>query len=344
MAINRRFHGAPGPWRSARDEQPADSRRTPLPYRPQYRHHLWLTDLRYLVQVDGTWVYSLCILEGYSRKILAGMASPHQDLPAVLQIRCAALADYGCPQAVVSDNGSVFTAGQYVAILRALASEPLYIEQGKPWQHLIEAQFKVQLRLADYQFEQAHTFADVQKQHAAVIETFNTTSHWAHRDRVDDFHTPVEVLGGLKGRPVEATRLRQLFGRAEFLRSINRYGFVRVQRFSLYAETGLSRQRVSIGICEGELRITYHQTFLARYRCVYDPRLKQLQAISDPTRYPTPFALPQLELIELDDTQWRKWPQHPARSYTKRRTMFPQQLSLFACTALALIVWAFKVV
>src|SRR5207253_9182685 len=54
----------------------------------------------------------------YSRKILAGMASPHQDLTAVLQILYAALAAYGCPQALVSDNGSVFTAKDYLAILR----------------------------------------------------------------------------------------------------------------------------------------------------------------------------------------------------------------------------------
>ena len=38
---------------------------------------------------------------------------------------------------------------------------------------MIEAQFKVQLRLADYHFEQAHTLEDVQNQHAAFIETFN---------------------------------------------------------------------------------------------------------------------------------------------------------------------------
>ena len=46
------------------------------------------------------------------------MASPHQDLTAVLQILYAALAAYGCPQALVSDNGSVFTAKDYLAILR----------------------------------------------------------------------------------------------------------------------------------------------------------------------------------------------------------------------------------
>jgi len=117
MALNRQFHGAPGPWQSARDAQADVPSFKHLPYRPAYRHHLWFTDIRYLVQLDGSWVYSICIIEGYSRKIVAGMASPHQDLTAILQILFAALAAYGCPHALVSDNGSVFTAKDYLAIL-----------------------------------------------------------------------------------------------------------------------------------------------------------------------------------------------------------------------------------
>jgi transposase len=50
MAINRDLHGAPGPWRSARQDQPAPISLNHLPYRPQYRHHMWDTDIRYLVQ------------------------------------------------------------------------------------------------------------------------------------------------------------------------------------------------------------------------------------------------------------------------------------------------------
>jgi len=56
MAINRQFHGAPGPWQSARDEQPKVVSFNHLPYRPAYRHHLWFTDIRSLVQLNGSWV------------------------------------------------------------------------------------------------------------------------------------------------------------------------------------------------------------------------------------------------------------------------------------------------
>jgi putative transposase len=342
MAINRQFHGAPGPWQSARDEPPEAVSFKHLPYRPAYRHHLWFTDIRYLVQLDGSWVYSICLIEGYSRKIVAGMASPHQDLTAILQILFAALAEYGCPQAIVSDNGSVFRAGDYLAILRALDIEPLHIEQGKPWQNMIEAQFKVQLRLADFHFEQARTLEEVQNQHAAFIETFNTTSHWAHRTRADGHRTPVEVLGWLRGRVVEPQRLRELFGRTEFLRTVNHYGFVSVQRFYLYAENGLARQRVSIWIYEGQLRIEYHKTLLARYRCIYDARHGQLQEVSAPTLYATAFRSPQLELIERDAEQWRKCQRRPLSTYTRHRAMLPEQLFLLNLGASALFFLALK--
>jgi hypothetical protein len=236
----------------------------------------------------------------------------------------------------------VFTAGAYLAILRALEIEPLHIEKGKPWQNLIEAQFKVQLRLGDFKFEQAETLEGVQNEHAAFIETFNTTRHWAHRKRADGHRTPVDVLGWLRGRRVEQDRLRQLFRRAEFLRTVNRYGFVSVQRFYIYAESGLSRQRVLIWIYEGELSIEYQQTLVARYRCDYDLKHKQLQGLSDPTLYTTAFTLPQLELIELDDAQWAKFQQRPARTYRKRIAMLPKQLPLIDLGASALILLALK--
>ena len=344
MAINRQLHGAPGPWQSARDDQKDEISLGPLPYRPEYPHHMWFTDIRYLVQLGGSWVYSICVLEGYSRKILAGMVSPHQDLTAVLQILFAALSTYGRPQIIVSDNGSVFTAGDYLSILKALEIEPRHIEKGKPWQNLIEAQFKVQLRLADFKFEQAQTLDEVQAAHADFIELFNTTPHWAHRQRVDGRHTPVDVLGWRRGRLVEPKRLRQLFGRADFLRTVNRYGFISVQRFYVYAESGLSRKRVSIWIYEGELGIEYQQTIVARYHCDYDGRRGELQGVSEPWLYTTAFTSPQLELIELDDEQWVKFQRPPPKTYTKCTAMIGQQLSLLDLGTSALFLLALKAI
>jgi transposase InsO family protein len=335
MALNRQFHGAPGPWQSQKDEAEPDTTPKYLLYRPQYRHEMWFVDLRYLVQLDGQWVYSLCIIEGYSRTILAGMASEHQDLTAVLQILFSALTEYGCPEMIVSDNGSVFKAYQYTAILAGLDIAPKYIEKGKPWQNLIESQFKVQLRLADFKFEQAQTFEEIQHLHAQFIDTFNTTPHYAHRQREDGRRTPAQVLAWVRGHLVEPARLQRLFQQLHFTRTVNRYGFVSVQRFYLYAEQGLSRQRVSVWIYEGELRIEYQETLLAQYHCDYDQRQRRLQNLSHPTLYQTPFASPQLELFELDDEQWLKVRQRAYQQQQKQITQLARQLPL---TGLAIAV------
>ena len=328
MAINRRFHGAPGPWQSKADEQEPPTEPKHLPYRPQARHQMWFVDLRYLVKLDEQWVYSICIIEGYSRTILAGLVSVYQDLAAVLQTLYAALSEYGCPALIISDNAKVFLAGHYTRILSELTIDPQYIEKGKPWQNLIEAQFKVQLRLADFQFEQAQTLEEIQQLHAQFIDTFNTTPHWAHRDRQDGRRTPEAVLSWVRGRHVEPERLRRLFQEVRFSRSVNRHGFVSIQRFYIYAERGLSRQRVSVWIYEGTLRLEYQQTILAQYQCDYDQRQQTLQTIDQPILYQTSFQSAQLELFELDDEQWLKVFQRPYRRQKKPLTSQAKQLVL----------------
>src|SRR5262249_16032897 len=137
---------------------------------------------------------------------------------------------------------------------------------------------------------------------------------------------PWRFSAGSGGRIVEPQRLRELFGRTAWLRTVNHYGFVSVQRFYLYAEHGLARQRVSIWIYDGQLRIEYYQTLVARYRCLYDRKHRQLHDVNEPLFYTTPFASPQLELIELDDEQWRKFQRRPARNYPKRIPIFRHPL------------------
>ena len=311
MTHNRQHYDAPAAWQSQKDEIEPDTSPKYLIYRPEYRHHIWYLDIRYLVRIDDQWVYSICILEGYSRTILAGTASQYQDLTAILQILYAALGEYGSPKMIVSDNAKVFKANDYQHILKVLEIEAKYIDKGKPWQNLIEAQFKVQLRLADFKFEQAQTVEEVQNFHARFIDTFNTTTHWAHQERTDDLRTPMAVLARAQGRSVEPETLYRLFQRLQFIRTVNRFGFVSIQRFYLYTEQGLSRQRVSIWIYEGQVHIEYQETLLAQYQADYDQKQKRLQQVHQPVFYQTPFASPQLVLFELDDEQWLKIRRRP---------------------------------
>jgi len=319
MALNRHVHGAPGPW-STDNIPPVDDEVKVLPYQPTHRHRYWFLDFRYLVRLDDDdhWAYSLCIFEGYSRKILAGMATEYQDTVAVLQLLSAALSEYGRPEGIVSDNGSVFTSDAYEGLLEELGIAVCHIEKGKPWQDLAEAQFKIQLRLADATFERAEGFAEIQEQHAAFVETFNTTPHWAHREREDGLRVPVDVLGWVRGGEIVAGALQRALRAMQVERVVNGRGYVSVQRFYIYAERGLSRTRVSIWLYEGRLHVAHREALLARYAYRYDRKARRLRAVSDPEISRTAYASPQLELWELDDAQWRKvtarpyeWRLHP---------------------------------
>jgi transposase InsO family protein len=159
------------------------------------------------------------------------MATEHQDTVAVLQLLSAALGEYGQPEGLVSDNRPVFTSDAYEGLLDALGIEVCHIEKGKPWQDLAEAQFKVQLRLSEVAFQQAEGFAEVQERHAAFVETFNTTPHWAHREREDGLRAPVAVLGWVRGGEIVAGALQRALHEVQVERVVNGRGYVSVQRF-----------------------------------------------------------------------------------------------------------------
>ena len=184
------------------------------------------------------------------------------------------------------------------------------------------------MRLADFKFEQAQTVEEIQNLHAEFIDTFNTTAHFAHQEREDGRRTPTAVLAWVKGRSVTPAELRRLFQRLQFVRTVNRFGFVSVQRFYIYAEQGLARQRVSVWIYEGQVHIEYQQTLLAQYQGDYDRKQKRLQAVSQPTFYQTPFVSPQLVLFELDDEQWVKVRRRSYDRQQKRMALQVTQLSL----------------
>jgi len=308
MAINRHSHGAPPAW--VTDRPPAgepDGLIKEMLYEPTHRHRYWFLDYRYLVRVgdDDHWVYSLCVIEGYSRKILAGMATEDQDTIAVLQLLYAALSEYGCPEGIVSDNGSVFISAAYEGLLQEVGVAVCHIEKGKPWQDLIEAQFKVERRLGDALFERAGTFEEIQERHADFVETFNTTPHWAHRARGDGLRTPADVLNWVRGGEIDAGVLQRALRHVQVERVVNQRGYVSVQRFYIYAERGLSRLRVSIWLYDGRLHVAHGDTLLARYAYRYDRKAHRLRAVEAPQVYRTAYAT-QLELWELDDAQWRK--------------------------------------
>jgi len=68
----------------------------------------------------------------------------------------------------------------------------------------------------------------------------------------------------------------------QYERAVDRAGYISIQRFYIYAERGLARQRVSVGFYEGRLHIEYQQIMLARYAYRYDRKHKRLRTVDQP--------------------------------------------------------------
>jgi transposase InsO family protein len=93
----------------------------PHPYKATFRHQFWLIDGRRMdVAVDGVHWWSLVILEGYSRTILAGMIAPTEAIWVELMVLYTACLRYGAPVRLVSDSGGAYTSADVEAVCARL--------------------------------------------------------------------------------------------------------------------------------------------------------------------------------------------------------------------------------
>jgi transposase InsO family protein len=87
------------------------------PYKARYRHEYWFIDGRRLdVAIGGVHWWSLIILEGYSRTMLAGMIAPTEATWAALMVLYTACLRYGAPEQLVSDRGGAYTSADFEAV------------------------------------------------------------------------------------------------------------------------------------------------------------------------------------------------------------------------------------
>src|SRR4029079_4522450 len=148
----------------------------PMPFKAQWRHEYWTVDVRYIDvhQLGGGKFYTITIRDNYSRFIVGSVLSRVQNLRAYLHVLLSAVKEYGAPQALVSDGGSIFKAKGAEAIYQALSIGKERIQPRQPWQSYIETCFNVQRRVADYHFSQATTRRELAGQDARLVPAYNT--------------------------------------------------------------------------------------------------------------------------------------------------------------------------
>src|SRR5215510_8071074 len=72
------------------------------------------------VAIDGVHWWSLIILEGYSRTMLAGAMAPTEATWAALMVLYTACLRYGVPGTLVSDSGGAYTSNDVEAVCARL--------------------------------------------------------------------------------------------------------------------------------------------------------------------------------------------------------------------------------
>jgi transposase InsO family protein len=304
----------------------------PHPYKAQVPHQFWFIDGRQMdFAIDGIKWWSIIILEGYARTILAGaIAQTEAPWPALMVLYTACLR-YGVPETLISDSGGAYTSNDFEAVCTRLRLHHTTIvsTQGESYLHWMATHFNVQRRLYDYQFAMAQTPTELEQRHQAFIQIYNTT---AHQGLLADQRLPpipLEVLGAAKGRIESQDELARKFVQAVFPRTTNQYGCVTLPSYHFYIEEGLPKTRVLLWVYGEQLRAMCEEVILAEYHCAYDGRARKVTTLQPSILYPTRFASPQGTLLPLNPQEFLVLyrPPSPRRPAHSRRAT--PQLLLF---------------
>jgi putative transposase len=295
LALNRTLYGLPKPERVPREPKP-------MPFQAVRRHQYWSADIRYVDHGLGEFkVYSITILDNYSRAIVASGLSRTQDLGAFLMVLFMAIQRHGAPEGLVTDGGSVFRAKHLLTVLDRLGVAKHEIDRRQAWQNYVEANFGIQRRLADWHFAHAATWAGLLAVHDHWVAEHNYQDHYAHQDRPEDRRSPAAVLHRVCGKLIEPEELHRIFYSTRFGRVLDRAGYARFRRWRVYAERGLGREPVAVWLYAEHLTLVYRDEPLAQYRVTYQPDQRRLKAVTPELLFETAHRSPQLPLWLRDD-------------------------------------------
>lgn len=323
LALNRTLYGLPQPERISREPKP-------MPFKAARRHQYWSADIRYVDHGLGDFkVYSVTILDNYSRAVVASGLSRTQDLGTFLMVLFAAVRQHGAPEGLVTDGGAIFRAKHLLTVLERLGVVKHEIARRQAWQNYIEANFGIQRRLADWGFARAGNWPELLAVHDHWVTEHNFQDHYAHQDRPEDRRSPAAVLHRVCGKLFDPEELHRIFYSTRFGRVLDRAGYARFRRWRVYAERGLGGAPVAIWLYAEHLTLVYQDEPLAQYRVAYQPDHRHLKAVTPTQLFETAHRSPQLPLWTRD-VDWLPVLRLPA--YAPRRPQPPatDQPPLFA--------------
>jgi hypothetical protein len=129
-------------------------------------------------------VYSITILDNYSRAVIASGLSRTQDLGSFLLGLFMAIQQHGAPEGLVTDCGSVFRAKQLLTFLDRLGVARHEIARRQAWQNYGEALFAAARRTADWGFAHAGSWAELLAVHDLRMPTQASTERYRTPDQL----------------------------------------------------------------------------------------------------------------------------------------------------------------
>jgi hypothetical protein len=176
MALNWQvYDNIPPPQGAKGPKQPSQ----PQPYKASYPPQYWFIDGRKMdFALDGVRWWSVMILDGYSRTMLAGAIAPAAARWVTLMGLYMTCLHYGASQYLISDSGRACTSHEVQAVLKrwAITPNPLVSPHGDSYKHLLETHFNIQRRLYDYQFAHTTTPTELEQMPQRFMTTYNTTA------------------------------------------------------------------------------------------------------------------------------------------------------------------------
>jgi transposase InsO family protein len=302
------------------------------PYKARHPHEFWFIDGRMMdFALEGVRWWSLIVLDGFSRTMLAGMVAPTETSWGALMVLYTACLHYGVPETLISDSGGAFTSRAFEAVLARLQIHHETIEstKGESYQNLMETHFNIQRRLYDYQFSLTTTPTAFEQAHQAFMTTYNTTAHQGLLKDKFDPPIPLAALGAAKGRTYGPEELNRQFARDLFPRTTNPYGCVTLHRYHFYVEQGLPTTPVLLWLSGDQLRAVFDNVVVAEYRCHYDWRTRQVKDIRDGVFHPTRYASSQGALIPFNPQESLVLYRPQSGRRRARQASSTQQLLLF---------------
>src|SRR6266852_1560351 len=302
MAINRQvYKDIPGTGRR-RSPKAAPQ---PHPFKATSAHEYWCIDGRMMdFALEGHRWWSLIILDGSSRTMLAGAVAPSEASWVALTVLSTACRRYGVPAHRMSDSGGAFISDAFEGVWTRLAIDPKTIisTEGQSYQNLMETHCNIQRRVYDYQLALTRTPHEFEEAHQRFLDLSNTTAHQGLLKERFTPPIPLHVLGESKGRLYPPPELVRKFAQALFVRTTKRYGCVTLHRSHFYVDQGVPQTPVLLWVSGEDLRAVSDQVLVAEYHCHYDLRTRQVTHLRLGQWYPSPFAAQQAQGVLVERT------------------------------------------